>query len=252
MDVMEGQRQPEIQVDSSQPADGERSFHSFNDLPPEIRLEVWALNPPSPRLVRVHYDVHIGKFWTTTPSPANLLVCAESRHEAEKKWPLRFGTRGHLPTVRTNLDIDTIQLSWDPLRLRAVSKEDLSGITSLEIGGIELQRASAETILLSILTMANLKDFSIISPALHAAYRYALNQHLVHPLAAAIQQEHWLMHARKLSYEERRNRAFRQHTEVTRCFRTWAREHKDCQLPRLRLLLLELDGSRAGPFFWKP
>jgi len=187
MDIMEGQQQPEIQVDSYQPADRERSFHRFNDLPPEIRLAVWALNPPSPRLVRVHYDVRMGKFWTTTPSPANLLVCAESRHEAEKKWPLRFGTRGHLPTVRTNLDIDTIQLSWDPLRLRAVSKEDLSGITSLEIGGIELQRASAETILLSILTMANLKDFSIISPALHAAYRHALNLHLVHPLAAAIQ-----------------------------------------------------------------
>lgn len=85
MDIMEGQQQPEIQVDSSQPADEERSFHCFNDLPPEIQLEVWALNPPSPRLVRVHYDVQIGKFWTTTPSPANLLVCAESRHEAEKK-----------------------------------------------------------------------------------------------------------------------------------------------------------------------
>ena len=252
MDIMEGQQQPEIQVDSYQPADRERSFHRFNDLPPEIRLAVWALNPPSPRLVRVHYDVLMGKFWTTTPSPANLLVCAESRHEAEKKWPLRFGTRGHLPTVRTNLDIDTIQLSWDPLRLSAISQEDLSAITSLEIGGIELQRASAETILLSILTMANLKDFSIISPALHAAYRHALNLHLVHPLAAAIQEEHWLVHAQKLSYEERRNRAFRQHTEVTRCFRTWAREHIDIQLPRLRLLLLELDGSRAGPFFWKP
>jgi hypothetical protein len=252
MDTAKGQQEPEMQVDSTQPANKGLSFRRFNGLPPGIRLEVWALNPLSPRLVRVHYDVRVGKFWTTTPSPANLLVCAESRHEAEKKYPLRFGTRGHLPTVRANLDIDTIQLSWDPLRLRAVNQEDLSGIISLEVGGKELQRASAEAILLSALTMTNLKDFSIISPALNDAYRCALSQHLVHPLAAAIREEHWLVHAQKLSYEERRNRAFRQHTEVTRCFRNWAREHKGCQLPRLRLLLLELDGIRAGPFFWKP
>jgi hypothetical protein len=252
MDALEEQLPLDMQFDSMQPSDQEHSFHRFKCLPPEIRLEIWALNLPGPRVVQVHYDVRIGRFWTTTRSPANLLVCSESRYEMKNKWPLRFGTRGHPPLVRANLDIDIIQLAWDPLRLRAVSQEDLSNILSLEIGGKELQRASAEPILHTILTMANLKGFSIVSPALDDSYPYALSQYLSHPLAASNEEEHWLVTARRIGYEERRNRAFRQHTEVTRCFRAWARDHPDCKLPWLRLLLLEPDGSRSGPFFWKP
>ncbi|PMD25785.1 hypothetical protein NA56DRAFT_698850 [Hyaloscypha hepaticicola] len=236
MDTVEGQLQPEKQVDSSQSAAEGLAFHRFNDLPPEIRLKYG----PSIRQAQGSFESTM-KFGLGSSGPPHYLQ--------PNFWCVRnLGTK-----LRRNGPFDSARLlSWDPLRLSAISQEDLSAITSLEIGGIELQRASAETILLSILTMANLRDFSIISPALHDAYRYALSQHLVHPLAAADQEEHWLVHAQKLSYEERRNRAFRQHTEVTRCFRTWAREHRDCQLPRLRLLLLEFDGSRAGPFFWKP
>jgi hypothetical protein len=252
MDALEEQPPSDMQFDSIQPMDQEKPFHPFKWLPPEIRLEIWALNLPGPRVVQVHYDVRIGKFWTTTRSPANLLVCSESRCEMKNKWPLRFGTRGHPPLVRANLGIDIIQLSWDPLRLNAVSKEDLSTILSLEIGGKELQRASAEAILHSILAMPNLKDVSIVSPALDATFPYALSQHLSHPHAGSNEEEHWLVTARRIGYEERRNRAFRQHSELTRCFRGWGREHKDYTLPRLRLLLSEPDGSRSKPFYWKP
>ncbi|KAE9370781.1 hypothetical protein N431DRAFT_492811 [Stipitochalara longipes BDJ] len=221
-------------------------------FPPELRLKIWALNLSGPRVVQVHYDVRIGKFWTTTPSPTNLLVCSESRCEMSKKWPVRFPTRGHPPIIRTNLNIDTVHLSWIPLSLRAISHEDLSSIVSLEIGGRELQRARPEAILQSILTMTNLKDFSIVSPALHDNFSYSLNQQPSQPRIGTNGEEHWLLVAQRLGYEEMRNRAFHQHTELTRSFRVWAREHPDCKLPKLRLLLSEPDGSCSGPFFWKP
>jgi hypothetical protein len=70
-----------------------------------------------------------------------------------KRWPLRFATGGHHPLVRANLDIDTIQLSWNPLRLGAVSQEDSTNIVSLAVGGKALRLASADAILQSILTM---------------------------------------------------------------------------------------------------
>jgi len=230
----------------------EPSFRLFKKLPPELRLEIWAHNLPGPRVIVVHYDVRIGKFWTTNPAPANLLACAESRNEIVKKWSLCFGTRGHPPLVRANFDIDTIHMCWVPLRLGAVSQDDLSSIVSLEIGGIGVQPVLPEAILRSILTMTKLKDFSIVSPALRDIFSYELNQQLSRIRAAKNQEEHWLLVAQRLCYEERRNRAFRQHTELTRCFRVWAREDPDCRLPRLRLLISEPDGSRSGPFFWKP
>lgn len=235
-----------------QSAAQEPSFHSFSKLPIEIRLEIWKNILPGPRLIQVHYDVRVGKFWTTTPSPAKLLVCSESRYEMLKEWPLRFATRGHSPLVRANLDIDTVRLSWNPLRLRAISQEDLCSIISLEVGGKEVQRASAEAILQSILTMPNLKDFSLVSPALCDIYPYSLSQQLSQPHVGPSEEENWLLSAQRLGYEARRNRAFYQHTEVTRCFRAWARENPEYKLPRLRLLLSEPDGSRSGSFFWKP
>jgi hypothetical protein len=231
---------------------GKASFSLFKKLPPELPLKIWELNLPGTRVVEVHYDVRMGKFWTTNPSPANLQVCRESRYEMLKKWPLRFATCGHPPMVHTNFDIDTIHLSWAPLRLRAVSQEDLSSIVSLEIGGRELQPTPAERILESILTMTNLNDISIVSPALRDIFSFPLNQQLSQPRNGTNDEDHWLLIAQRLGYEERRSRAFHQHTELTRCFRLWARAHPDCKLPRLRLLLSEPDGSRCGPFFWKP
>lgn len=228
------------------------SFHQFKRLPAEIRLQIWTLNLPPGRIVQVHYNIHIGKFWTTTPSPTNLLVCYESRFEMAKQWPLRFGTRGHPPLIRINLDIDTVQLSWDPLRLRTVIQEDLSSIISLEIAGRDLQRESADLILRFILTMPTLKYFSIVSPALDDNDPYSLDLQHSQPHVRPNEEEHWLLTARRLGYEQRRIRAFQQHSEVTRCFRAWAREHQDYNLPRLRLLLAEPDGSRSGLFFWKP
>jgi hypothetical protein len=169
-----------------------------------------------------------------------------------KKWPLRFGTLGHPALVRTNLEIDTIHLTWDPLRLRAVTQQDLSSILSLEIGGEMLQRARAEAVLQCILTMPNLKDFSIVSPALSHPYPCFSSQFLAHQHAEISAEEHWLVAARRLGYEERRTWAFHQHAALTRSFRAWAKQHQDYKLPRLRLLISEPDGRCSAPFFWKP
>jgi hypothetical protein len=72
--------------------------------------DIWALNVPGPRLVNIHHNVPIGKFYTTTPSPANLLVFRESRLEMSNEWALCFGTRCHSPLIWVNLQIDTVRL----------------------------------------------------------------------------------------------------------------------------------------------
>ena len=132
-----------------------------------VRLQIWDLNEPGPRTVKVHYDVSIGKFYTTTPSPASLLICQESRYELLNRWKLHFGTLGHPATVRVNLDIDTVQLDSNPLRMGAISRSDRHSIRHLEVGGRELQYIHADVFLASIVHIPNLQDLTIVSPPPH-------------------------------------------------------------------------------------
>jgi hypothetical protein len=108
---------------------------------PEHQRALWrnstadmGLILPGPRLVKVHYGVRIGKFYTTTPSPANLLACKKSRWKMLDDWQLRFSTRSHPLLIRVDLAIDTVQLDWNPLRLQGVNHADSSSILSLELG----------------------------------------------------------------------------------------------------------------------
>jgi hypothetical protein len=229
-----------------------QSFQLFKLLPVELRLQIWALNLSGPRLVKVYYNLQTGKFYTTTSSPANLLVCKELRWEILDQWTLQVGTASHPPLIRVNLAIDTVQLDWDPLRLRAVSQPDLSSIVSLELGGRELQQAGAKAILDCVLSMNSLQDLSIVSPPPTVLRHSSLDQPFRLLSVEPGEEEPWLVMAERLGNEERRNQAFHQHMNLTRCFRAWAREHPDHRLPKLRLLLIETDGSRSGRFFWKP
>ncbi|KAM3550095.1 hypothetical protein MY1884_008420 [Beauveria asiatica] len=83
--------------------DRPESFSRFSDLPPEIRLVVWEYSLPGTRIVSVRCGaddlvpdsrrspVAVLGCTTTTPNPANLHICVESRTEAIKSYRRCFG-----------------------------------------------------------------------------------------------------------------------------------------------------------------
>ncbi|OBT86182.1 hypothetical protein VE02_06203 [Pseudogymnoascus sp. 03VT05] len=77
------------------------SFHLFPHLYPELRLKIWhmALDLSS-RVVIIHYEPSTHSFRTPTPPPSLLHTNRESRHEAQRAYPLLFGTASapsHIP-----------------------------------------------------------------------------------------------------------------------------------------------------------
>jgi hypothetical protein len=61
-------------------------------LPIELRLKIWKLNLPGPRMVDVAFKKGPDpKFLVNHPPPTNLSICKESRQEALKKYTLMLG-----------------------------------------------------------------------------------------------------------------------------------------------------------------
>ncbi|KAH0429422.1 hypothetical protein CcaCcLH18_08436 [Colletotrichum camelliae] len=60
-----------------------RSFHRFNELPPEIRLRIWRLAVPRPAVIEraMNYGLMEHTLRRHAPVPAVLQVCRESRAE---------------------------------------------------------------------------------------------------------------------------------------------------------------------------
>ncbi|KUJ14180.1 uncharacterized protein LY89DRAFT_751925 [Mollisia scopiformis] len=233
----------------------QRSFPRFQSLPPELRLMVWELNLPGPRLVDVNYIPKTGEFYTTTASPVNLLVCRESRREAWKNWTLHFGTCGHPPLIRANLDIDTIQLDWFPIRLGLVDKLDVSRLRFLEIGGKDLQREheydpqspalpeSRTRIARQLLTFPKLEAITMVSPP--------LSRHFL-PFDIARDRLPWQHAAQTMEFRRRRAMTYSHHLKLASALR----KEKDTliaqgrKVPILSLVLTEEDGTRFGPYIY--
>ncbi|KAE8443731.1 hypothetical protein EG329_001411 [Mollisiaceae sp. DMI_Dod_QoI] len=196
-------------------------FPLFSSLPPEIRLSIWVLNLPGARLVSVHYTVETGEFYTTTISPVNLRICRESRKEAWRYLGLHFGTCGHPPMVRANLDIDTIQLDWNPIRLGLVDKLDISRIRYLEIGGKDLQReqekalhhgglpALTKRLFHQLLTFPKLEVITIASPP--------LPDHILPPIITDNPMP-WHYIAEYLEFRHRRRTTYSYHLRLAAAF----------------------------------
>ncbi|OBT39244.1 hypothetical protein VE00_09931 [Pseudogymnoascus sp. WSF 3629] len=77
------------------------SFHLFPHLYPELRLKIWHMALDlGPRIVTIHYEPSTHSFRTPTPPPSLLHTNRESRHEAQRAYPLLFGTASapsHIP-----------------------------------------------------------------------------------------------------------------------------------------------------------
>ncbi|KAJ4858360.1 hypothetical protein T069G_06627 [Trichoderma breve] len=97
------------------------TFHPFSRLPTELRLKIWQLSLPSPRLVSVQCGVDISAFARPPPDspeytgctsptriPVSLQVCTESRAEALKSYQPSLGFFRGDGLVYFNYDIDIL------------------------------------------------------------------------------------------------------------------------------------------------
>ncbi|KAH6715980.1 hypothetical protein BKA61DRAFT_335515 [Leptodontidium sp. MPI-SDFR-AT-0119] len=226
-------------------------FPRFTSLPPEIRIMIWRLNLPKERDVRVHYSTQIGRFHSTTRPPANLEVCRESRLEASK-WQAHFGTLGHPAQVRVNFAIDHIQLDFDPIRLKAVPASALHNIRWLELGGTDLQRMHADSVLAHLLSFRSLEHLTIVSPP---PEQLCARYHRGEALAGrSIGERHGMpdkVRAELMGYQERRYMAFWQHSSLATAMWELKDVSRRWKKPRLWLVILTVTGERVGPYEWK-
>jgi hypothetical protein len=150
------------------------SFPQFKRLPIELRLHIWSLDRPKPRLVCVQYDEKLKQFYSSAPLPAHLLVCSESRSEAKKQYPLRFATKGSPAMVRVNFEVDTIQLHHWALNFGAVSSGDVKATQFLELSGAYYTSEDMiHDTFKSLLAFHSMKQLTVTSPG-----PQALQQHL--------------------------------------------------------------------------
>ncbi|KAL6694622.1 hypothetical protein J3F84DRAFT_49027 [Trichoderma pleuroticola] len=97
------------------------TFHPFSRLPTELRLKIWKMSLPSPRLVSVQCGISMSTLarpppdsaeytgcTSTTRIPVNLQVCTESRTEALKSYQPSLGFFRGDGLVYFNYDIDIL------------------------------------------------------------------------------------------------------------------------------------------------
>jgi len=114
------------------------TFPLFSSLPKELRLKIWSLLPPPPRVVRAHYCHKTGRLKPLSPPPTLLITCSESRAEllGLMGWVLAFGTPANDACVCMNFAIDAVQLNWEAMQYgAAIRSEDLLSTRHLEIRG---------------------------------------------------------------------------------------------------------------------
>lgn len=96
----------------------EPEFPQFSDLPTELRLQIWALAIPQ-RVLSVTCTKGIltpstrryaQRFSTTSPAPALLLTCKESRAIALTVYSTYFRTRGSSHGIQASFVHDTVLL----------------------------------------------------------------------------------------------------------------------------------------------
>jgi len=89
-------------------------FHLFPQLPGELRLKIWKLALSTPRVVDIDCTKQsvegerrwVERFYSSTPQPALLHACQESRFEA-------LSTNTYLPAFTTKHSPNVIYVSFD-------------------------------------------------------------------------------------------------------------------------------------------
>jgi hypothetical protein len=82
------------------------SFSYFPQLPAELRLKVWSLATPLPRIIELTWNSKAHAICSRTAPAAILQACRESRHELIGSYgPLRFGEGSTVILVNFQHDI---------------------------------------------------------------------------------------------------------------------------------------------------
>jgi hypothetical protein len=89
------------------------SFTLFTLLPAELRIHIWRLSCRR-RVVDVSYDPDEDRCTTTTPVPAILQACHESRVEGLRLYIRSFGTPSHEPRIYFCREMDTLYIPRPP------------------------------------------------------------------------------------------------------------------------------------------
>ncbi|KAF7925858.1 hypothetical protein EAE99_005893 [Botrytis elliptica] len=89
------------------------TFHPFPRIPLELRLKIWRLSFPGPRLTRIFFIE--GHFMSNATIPTGLHVCKESRNETLRFYKLCFAAEPSKARIYFNVDCDVPHLKADPL-----------------------------------------------------------------------------------------------------------------------------------------
>ncbi|QSZ31076.1 hypothetical protein DSL72_000637 [Monilinia vaccinii-corymbosi] len=85
------------------------AFTNFKNLPPELRIKIWKLALPSPRVVLLHYYGRSNEY--RSPMQISLAsVCRESREIVQSLYVKTFGTETAIPKTWFNFEIDTLYI----------------------------------------------------------------------------------------------------------------------------------------------
>ncbi|KAH8681457.1 hypothetical protein BX600DRAFT_429392 [Xylariales sp. PMI_506] len=87
----------------------EQPFRLFSLLPTEIRLDIWQYSCHQ-RVVEVYYNSKKDRCEASTPPPAILHVCRESRREALRLYKELFCTKTHSSNIYFNPEVDTLYI----------------------------------------------------------------------------------------------------------------------------------------------
>lgn len=85
-------------------------FHLFNKLPEAVRLAIWKLNHPEPRLIEIVESKGNCHFYGKGQPVVNLQVCHESRVEALKTYSLSFSVDCEEPLIPFSFEKDALLL----------------------------------------------------------------------------------------------------------------------------------------------
>ncbi|KAI0383139.1 hypothetical protein F5Y04DRAFT_287670 [Hypomontagnella monticulosa] len=120
--------------------DRPQNFHFFARLPIELRAEIWTYNLPGPRIIEIKCSKNRNKstaYRSSSPVPANLHVCNESRSEALKRYRLLFGVCSGPPRILIDPSRDMLYFNRRKTLfnkfISAVPRKDLACVRHIAI-----------------------------------------------------------------------------------------------------------------------
>lgn len=141
-------------------------FSLFQNLPYELRHEIWRYLIPEPRVVRAAHYLLPDKVYPKSTPPVLLHVCRESREfllSPEIGFSMLLATPTFPATICANVKTDAIDFPLWTL-LNGVKVLEFEAIIHLEIEGRCLRNEESADILRQLTKFPNLDTLSVVTP----------------------------------------------------------------------------------------